>query len=148
MSPFNILLVENDYLFAKGTAKLIQTLSDYQVQVTDTLCEVFRQCEAGAIDLVMIDVNMPVIHWQNQTFSSQDITHHLKHNPKTAHIPIVLVMTYQSFVDRATLIHRFEADACCPTPTSDYGTLLETIDQMKDQIKRSMAITQSGALLD
>jgi CheY-like chemotaxis protein len=89
--PLKILLVENDYLLAAGTVRLLEQQSGYSVNMTDRADDVLEQCESGQVDLVLMDATLRRMDWKGQRVSSADLSQHLKMNPKTAHIPIVLL---------------------------------------------------------
>lgn len=129
-TPLNILLVDDDYLLAKGTAKLIQRLGGHQVLIADDPREIFRVCEAGDIHLVMMDVNLPGAQWQGQEVSGTDISRLLKTQPYTAHIPIILVTAYAMVTERQPLMKNSLADAFCPKPITDYKALLVLVDRL------------------
>lgn len=129
-NPLNILLVDDDYLLAKGTAKLIQRLGGHQVLIADEPAEIFRVCESGDIHLVMMDVNLPGAQWQGQEVSGTDISRLLKTQPQTAHIPIILVTAYAMVTERQPLMKNSLADAFCPKPITDYEALLELVDRL------------------
>jgi two-component system, cell cycle response regulator DivK len=129
-TPLNILLVDDDHLLAKGTAKLIQRLGGHQVQITDEPAEIFRCCESGQVDLVMMDVNLPDAQWQGQEVSGTDISRLLKTQPQTAHIPVVLVTAYAMVSERRSLMTHSLANDFCPKPITDYKALLKLFDQL------------------
>ena len=126
----NILLVDDDYLLAKGTAKLIQRLGGHQVQITDDPAEIFRQCQAGNIHLVLMDVNLPGAQWEDQAVSGADLARLLKTQPQTAHIPIILVTAYAMLTERQALLATSQADEFYTKPITDYDALLAAIAQL------------------
>lgn len=133
-TSLNILLVDDDHLLAKGTAKLIQRLGGHQTYIADEPTEIFQRCESGTIDLVMMDVNLPGAQWNGQEVSGADISRSLKTQPKTAHIPIVLVTAYAMLTERQSLMTISLADAFCPKPITDYEALLTLFDRLCQKI--------------
>lgn len=129
----NILLVDDDYLLAKGTAKLIQRLGGHQVQTTDDPAEILRQCQSGNVHLVLMDVNLPGAQWEDQAVSGADLARLLKTHPQTAHIPIILVTAYAMLTERQALLAASQADGFCTKPITDYDALLATIAQLHHQ---------------
>ncbi len=89
--PLKILLVENDYLLAAGTVRLLERQSGYSVNTTDRADEVLEQCESGQVDMVLMDATLRRMDWKGQGVSCADLSQSLKMNPKTSHIPIVLL---------------------------------------------------------
>ena len=129
----NILIVDDDYMLAKGTAKLIARLGSHDVVITDDPAEIIQLCQAGAVDLVMMDVNLPGAQWQGQEVSGAELCRFLKTQPSTAHIPIILLTAYALVNERQTLLAASQADEFCPKPITDYEALLELIEQMGHQ---------------
>jgi CheY-like chemotaxis protein len=125
-----ILLVDDDYLLAKGTAKLIERLGGHQVIFTDEPGEIFQQCQAGEIDLVLMDVNLPGAYWEGEEISGADITRLLKTDSQTSHIPIVLLTAYAMLSERQKLLQASQADDLLSKPVTDYNTLLELMTQL------------------
>lgn len=124
----NILLVDDDYLLAKGAAKLIQRLGHHHVSITDDIAEIFQQCRSGAVDLVLMDVNLPAAHWDGQAVSGADVTRILKSEPQTARIPIILITAYAMLNERQKLLAESGADGFFAKPITDYDRLIELMN--------------------
>lgn len=126
----NILLVDDDYLLAKGTAKLIQRLGGHHVTITDNPSEIFQKCQDGLVDVVLMDVNLPGALWEDQQVSGADLSRLLKTQPKTAHIPIIMVTAYAMLTERQTLLASSKADDFCIKPITNYEALLDLIAKL------------------
>lgn len=126
----NILLVDDDYILAKSTAKLLERLGGHQVHITGEPAEIFQQCEAGVVDLVMMDVNLAGAQWQGKTVSGADVSYILKTQHQTTHIPIILVTAYAMLSEQKTLLATSRADKFCAKPIINYEALLELIAQL------------------
>ncbi len=126
----NILLVDDDELLAKGTAKLLQRLGHHQVSITDQPAEMMLQCQSGAIDIVLMDVNLPGAEWNGRKVSGADLACYLKNQPQTAAIPIILVTAYAMLSERQTLLETSQADAFLAKPITDYEALLELMQRL------------------
>ncbi|UBF26918.1 response regulator [Kovacikia minuta CCNUW1] len=133
----NILLIDDDELLARGTAKLIQRLGGHQVFITDNPTEIFRTCQAGNIDVILMDVNLPGAEWEGRQVSGADLAHALKADPQTAHLPIILVTAYAMLGERKAFLEASQADAFFAKPITDYLALLETIDRLVQESDRS-----------
>ncbi|HLO49046.1 MAG TPA: response regulator [Kamptonema sp.] len=125
-----ILLVDDDYLLAKGSAKLIERLGGHHVTITDDPAEIVRLCKAGAIDLVLMDVNLPGALWENEEVSGTDLSRLLKNDEETASIPIILVTAYAMLSERQALLTTSQADELFTKPITNYDLLLEIIAQL------------------
>ncbi|MGB5963857.1 MAG: response regulator [Coleofasciculaceae cyanobacterium] len=125
-----ILLVDDDYLLAKGTAKLIERLSEYTVALADEPAEIFRLCQSGDVDIVLMDVNLPGAYLGDEEVSGTDLARLLKTDPKTAYIPIVLLTAYALLSERKTLLEDSMADNLYTKPVTNYEELLSLITQL------------------
>src|ERR687885_2814120 len=125
-----ILLVDDDYLLAKATAKLIERLSGHQVIITDEPAIIFQECQAGDVDIVLMDVNLPGAYWKNEEISGADISHFLKSDPQTAHIPIILLTAYAMLSEQEKLLKASQADKLLTKPITDYNVFLGLITRL------------------
>lgn len=125
-----ILLVDDDPILAKGTAKLIHRLGGHQVQITDSPEVIFQKCEAGEIDLVLMDVNLPGAIWKNQDVSGADLSRLLKTSSVTCSIPVILITAYAMLSERHSLLQISLADELFTKPIVDYEALLTVIDNL------------------
>lgn len=130
MSSWNVLLVDDDVLLAKGTAKLIQRLGGHQVTISDEPADIVLRCRSQPVDIVLMDVNLPGAEWEGQAVSGADLAHILKSHPRTAHLPIILVTAYAMMDERQALLERSQADALCAKPITNYKSLLALIDRL------------------
>lgn len=130
MNRVNILLVDDDYVLAKGAAKLIQRLGGHRVHIADDPAEILQRCRSGAVDAVLMDVNLPGAQWEGQAVSGTDIARTLKMETETAHIPIVLVTAYAMLSERQALMAASLADDFCTKPIINYEALLRLLDHL------------------
>lgn len=126
----NVLLVDDDYLLAKGTAKLLERLGNHQVRITDSPEEIFRRTHTGEIDLVLMDVNLPEAQWNGEEVSGADIAQILKKDPQTAEIPIILVTAYAMQGEQQKLLAISHADGFFAKPITEYDSLLELMAKL------------------
>ncbi len=125
MTVLNILLVEDNQLLAKGTAKLIERLGGHQVFITAEPKEIFHRCEAGAVELVIMDINLPAARWEGQKVDGSMLSRHLKALWKQ--LPIILVTAYTMPADQHLLLSQSGADSCYTKPITDYDGFLAMI---------------------
>lgn len=125
-----ILLVDDDTMLAETTATLIQCIGDHQVYITDEPMEVFRQCQSGNIDVVMMDVNLPGAQWEGRAISGADLSRLLKTQPQTANIPIILVTAYALVNEQHYFLKTSKADSFYAKPILDFDAFLEELSQL------------------
>ncbi len=130
MKSLQILLVEDNLPLAKSTAKLIARLGGYQTQITDEPKVIFELCEAHKVDIVLMDINLPGVFWEDKEVSGADLSRLLKTKAKTAHIPIILLTAYAMMQERESFLANSLADEFVTKPISDYASLLAKIDKL------------------
>lgn len=130
-----ILLVDDDTLLAETTATLIQCTGAHQVYITDEPTEVFRQCQSGNVDVVIMDVNLPGAEWEGKSVSGADLSRLLKTQPQTTNIPIILVTAYALVNEQQYLLKTSQADSFYAKPILDFDSFLEELNQLVKQYK-------------
>lgn len=130
-----ILLVDDDTLLAETTATLIQCTGNHQVYITDEPVEVFRQCQSGNVDIVIMDVNLPGAKWEGKSVSGADLSRLLKTQPQTTNIPIILVTAYALVNEQQYLLKTSQADNFYAKPILDFDSFLEELNQLVKQYK-------------
>lgn len=125
-----ILLVDDDYLLAKATAKFIERLGGHSVVINDEPTAIFQACQSGLVDLVLMDVNLPGAYWQDEEISGADLARFLKNDPLTAHIPILLLTAYAMLGEQQILLQASQADGLFTKPVTDYNALFGFMTQL------------------
>lgn len=126
------LLIEDDLLLAKGTAKLIEKLSGNKVVTSCDPEEAIELCTDGEIELVIMDVNLPGAKLNGQNVSGADLSRHLKTGSKTSHLPVVLLTAYAMESERETLMEVSQADGFWAKPVTDYDEFIRSLNQLTD----------------
>ncbi|MGB3790571.1 MAG: response regulator [Phormidesmis sp.] len=126
----NILLVEDDYLLGRSTVRLLEASGQHRVRLTHNAADVFKLCEAGSIELVLMDVNLPGTFWQDKEVTGVDLSRILKSNPMTWHLPVVLLTANATEVDQVNLMSSGLADLVCTKPIKDADRLLSVLVQV------------------
>ncbi|HEY9597299.1 MAG TPA: response regulator [Cyanophyceae cyanobacterium] len=125
-----ILLVDDDYILAKGTAKLIERIGGHHVIIQDKPEEIIQLCQSGTIDIVIMDVNLSDAQLEDEYITGADLSCFLKSQESTAHIPIILLTAYALANERQSLLASSKADKLCTKPIMDYQAFLELILQI------------------
>lgn len=126
----NILLVEDDYLLGRSTVRLLEASGQHRVRLTHKAADVFKYCEAGSVELVLMDVNLPGTFWQGEEVTGVDLSRLLKSNPLTWHLPVVLLAANAVKMDQAHLMSDALADLVCTKPIKDADILLSSLAQV------------------
>ena len=130
MTSLKILLVEDNLLLAKSTTKLIEDLSGHEVQLTDQPQTIFELCNAGDVDLVLMDINLPKANWLGEKVNGADLARLLKENEETAHIPIIVLTAYAMENERELILANSKADGFLSKPIMNYDILIEMIEKL------------------
>lgn len=75
-----------------------------------------------------MDINLPGAFWAGKEISGADLTRLLKANPKTAHLPIILLTAYAMANEREALLAASQADDFYIKPIKDYTALIGAIE--------------------
>ena len=103
----------------------MQQQSGYCVNATDRPDVVLEQCESGRVDLVLLDAKLGPIDGQGEWTGSVDLSQKLKDNPKTAHIPIVLLAAYGLPEPGSQWLKTYRADVVFSPPMTECGELVK-----------------------
>ena len=126
----NILMVEDDYLLGRSTARLLEKLGNHKVRLTHKAEDVFKHCRSGLIDLVIMDVNLPGTFWQGKEVTGVELSFLLKSQTETAQLPIVLLTAYATYHNQSRLLIDALADHLCTKPITDYDAFLALLDRV------------------
>jgi CheY-like chemotaxis protein len=89
--PYNILVVDDNPNVATCLADMLR-LMGHEVQVTHTPNGALRKLNAGAADVLFLDVNMPGIN-------GLEVCQFIRRDPAIAHLPIVIVSGNEARAD-------------------------------------------------
>ncbi|MEL6901380.1 MAG: response regulator [Cyanobacteria bacterium J06606_4] len=126
----NILLVEDDYLLGRSMARLLEAAGPHRVRLTHKAADVFKHCQSGVIDVVVMDVNLPGTVWQGKEVTGINLSRLLKSQVVTAHIPIVLLSANAKDIDGGHLLSDALADALCTKPITDAEDFVNLLMQV------------------
>ncbi|MGI8932677.1 MAG: response regulator [Phormidesmis sp.] len=126
----NILMVEDDYLLGRSTARLLEKLGNHKVRLTHKAEDVFKHCRSGLIDLVIMDVNLPGTFWQGKEVTGVELSFLLKSQTETAQLPIVLLTACATYNNQSRLLSDALADHLCTKPITDYDAFLALLDRV------------------
>lgn len=130
----NILLVEDDYLLGRSMVRLLETSGQHRVRLTHKAVDIFRHCEAGNVELVLMDVNLPGTFWQDREVTGVDLSRLLKSNPATWQVPVVLLVANAVAVDQNRLVSDALADFVYTKPIQNADAFLALLVQLVDGV--------------
>ncbi len=117
------ILIVDDSITTRTLEKNILEAIGYNIQVaTDGQEALNTIAESGVPDLIISDIIMPRV-------DGFELTEHVKKDPKTAQVPVILVTSLDSAEDKTRGIEA-GADAYIVKSAFDQSNLLETIEQL------------------
>lgn len=122
-----ILLVEDDIVLAKSTAKLIDHWTANQVKITVDPQEILNLAQTGGVDLILMDISLPTVKWQEQLIDGLGIVSLLKNQANTQKIPIILLSAYVMSTEADSILSACGADDFLAKPIFDYSSLVNKI---------------------
>ncbi len=117
----HVLVVEDDVHNAALFRKLLEKRCGASVTVTESPEEVFRLARAGVIGLVLMDVSLTNSRWQGKPVSGVELCRHLKSDPETVGIPVVLATAHAMRGDPERLLVESGADGYVAKPIIDHA---------------------------
>ena len=133
-----VLLVEDDLLLARGTAKLLERLGGYQVDISVECDEILKIARAGEVDIILMDINLPGAVWNGDGVSGSDLSRILKSEEQTKNIPIILLTAYAIKSERDILLRQSLANEFFLKPITNYP---ELIALMKNLISEQYTVS-------
>lgn len=122
-----ILVVEDDPDTSMVMQKMLTKGGGHQVSEVDDAERAIELCRDGAVDLVLMDVSLRSSHYQGQPVDGVQLTRLLKGDPRTAHLPVLLVTAHAMRGDRERFLEESKADGYVVKPIDDYEGFLNTI---------------------
>ena len=119
-----VLLVEDDLLLARGTAKLLERLGGHQVEISVECEEILKTAWAREVDIILMDINLPGAVWNGDKVSGSDLSQILKSQEQTKNIPIILLTAYAIKSERDILLRQSLADEFFLKPITNYSELI------------------------
>ncbi|MEO0967573.1 MAG: response regulator [Cyanobacteria bacterium J06639_18] len=119
-----VLLVEDDLLLARGTAKLLERLGGHQVEISVECEEILKTARAREVDIILMDINLPGAVWNGDKVSGSDLSRILKSQEQTKNIPIILLTAYAIKSERDILLRQSLADEFFLKPITNYPELI------------------------
>ena len=127
-----VLLVEDDLLLARGTAKLLERLGGYQVEISVECERIFHLSEAAEVDIILMDINLAGAVWNGDEVSGSDLSRLLKSQEQTKNIPIILLTAYAIQSERDILLKQSLADEFFLKPITNYPGLIASMKNLID----------------
>jgi len=126
----HVIVVEDDATNARVAQRVLARMGGHDVTVTEDGDEVLRLCEAGAADLVIMDVSLADTSADGRRVDGAALARLIrercgKHSP-----PILLVTAHAMRGDRARLLAASGADDYICKPIMDHRALVDLVEAL------------------
>ena len=122
-----VLIVEDDPINLRVFSKILTKRGGLQVKGTEIVEEVLQYAQSGEIDAILMDVALANSIYQGKPVDGIEITKVLKQNPKTAHLPVILVTAHAMEGDRENFLKQSGADGYISKPVVDHEKFIQQI---------------------
>lgn len=128
-----VLIVEDDPINLRVFSKILTKRGGLQVKGTEIVEEVLQYAQSGEIDAILMDVALANSIYQGKPVDGIEITKVLKQDPKTAHLPVILVTAHAMEGDRENFLKQSGADGYISKPVVDHDTFIQQIVSLIDK---------------
>ena len=128
-----VLIVEDDPINLRVFSKILTKRGGLQVKGTEIVEEVLQYARSGEIDVILMDVALANSMYQGKPVDGIEITQMLKSEPKTAHLPIILVTAHAMEGDRENFLVQSGADGYISKPVVDHEAFIQQIVSLVDR---------------
>lgn len=129
----NVMIVEDNARVAKFYALALERAGQMHCLQGGSAEEVLTQAQAGAVDLVLLDVSLDDFSYQGRAIDGLELARLLKNDPATRHIPILLATAHAMQGDRERFLAASGADDYLQKPIYDPQVLVEKVRAMLAQ---------------
>jgi CheY-like chemotaxis protein len=129
-----VLIVEDDPINLRVFSKILTKRGGLTVKGTEDVEEVMSLAQDGLIDVILMDVSLSHSVYRGNPVDGIRITQLLKADPKTAHLPIILVTAHAMEGDREHFLQQSGADGYISKPVVDHQ---EFVDQILSTLTQS-----------
>ncbi len=129
----NVMIVEDNARVAKFYALALERAGQMRCLQGGSAEEVLTQAQAGAVDLVLLDVSLDDFSYQGRAIDGLELARLLKNDPATRHIPILLATAHAMEGDRERFLAASGADDYLQKPIYDPQVLVEKVRAMLAQ---------------
>ncbi|WP_019505269.1 response regulator [Pleurocapsa sp. PCC 7319] len=122
-----VLIVEDDPINYRVFSKILTKKGGLQVQGTEIVEEVLQLAQSGEVDVILMDIALANSIYEGKPVDGIKITQMLKSDPKTAHLPIILVTAHAMEGDRENFLKQSGADGYISKPVVNHQEFIQQI---------------------
>lgn len=131
-----VLIVEDNPSVAKFYALALERGGRMHALRVSTGEEALARAQAGEVDLVLLDISLSSFTYQGRIIDGLQLSHLLKSDPRTGHIPILLATAHAMEGDRERFLAASGADGYLQKPIYDPQVLVEKVRSLLGQSGR------------
>ncbi len=124
-----ILIVEDNPLVAKFFRMALERAGGFDCHITEDVTAILQEVEAGAVDLVLLDVSLSSAEWDGNLINGVELCRLLKSKaPKR--LPVLLATAHAMRGDRERFLDASGADGYLEKPVYDVEFLVTQVRQL------------------
>ncbi len=128
-----ILVVEDDEASALAVQLTLERLGEYAVETTDDVPLILDRTRSGEIDAVLMDVSLQRSSHEDRAVDGLEITRMLKADPRTSHLPVILMTAHAMAGDRERFLASSGADDYEAKPIFDFKAMMARLQGLIQQ---------------
>ena len=129
--PRRVLIVEDNALVAKFFRLALERVGGFSCLVTEDVPAILEEVEAGAVDLVLLDVSLTNAQWEGRLVNGIELCQILK-KKSPRRLPVLLATAHTMSGDRERFLEASGADGYLEKPVYDSAVLVEKARQLMD----------------
>ncbi len=122
-----VVIVEDDRVNALLFRTLVERRLPGEAHVTESAQDVIDRATSGLADVVLMDVALGNTFWEERPVNGVELTRLLKADPRSAHVPVILVTAHARHGDAERLVAQSGADGYASKPLTDIAAFLAQI---------------------
>ncbi len=128
-----IIVVEDD-IFSQQFYKFLLEKHGYLTLITDDVDAVLKELEETRPVLIIMDVNLTNSYLNGKKIDGIEFSKFIKSNPKYREIPILIITAHSYESEKKKILEDSEANGIFPKPIYDFNKLLNTINELKQNL--------------
>ncbi|HXE74748.1 MAG TPA: response regulator [Candidatus Xenobia bacterium] len=122
-----ILIVEDNPSVAKFYSLSLERSGGFRCLQARSAEEVLELCQSGEVDLILLDISLAGFTYKGQAIDGLVLSHLVKNDPATRHIPVLLATAHAMEGDRERFLAASGADDYLQKPIYDPAELVEKV---------------------
>lgn len=130
LGNLRVLVVEDDLPSAQAIRMALERLGGFSVTECEDVARILSLARGGNLDVALVDVSLAHSAHEGKSIDGLAITRLLKSDPRTRHIPVVLMTAHAMAGDRERMLSESGADDYVSKPILDVMALMRRLSEL------------------